>query len=286
MASISRAKKLATRVAMMPRDTNGQGHIFGGVLLSEIDIAGAIVARQACKDTLLRKVVTRAMDPVEFTKRVFVNDILTCYGKVTRVGNTSIAVHVDVEVDRNGEIIPVAKADIVYVSVDDDGRPTAIACAPKNRRRKKQPKGNASGTADLQPLGERVVAIRKTMMPFETNGMGNIFGGVLLSHMDLAGSYTARRACPNSYIDRCVTRFMDKVEFKQPVHVNDVITCYGTVLRIGKTSVTVRVEVEADRGGQIIPVTSANMVFVAVDADGNPVPVQCGSVGTACGVKP
>jgi acyl-CoA thioesterase YciA len=115
--------------------------------------------------------------------------------------------------------------------------------------------------------------------------MGNIFGGVLLNHMDLAGAYVAHRACANSYIDRCVTRLMDKIEFKQPVHVNDVITCYGSVMRIGNTSITVRVDVEADRGGKIIPVTCANMVFVAVDGHGKPVSVGCARKGAECGSK-
>ncbi len=281
MARISRAKRLAMRVAMMPRDTNGQGYIFGGVLLSNIDLAGASVAKQACPAGLIKKVVTRAMDPVDFTKPVLVNDILTCYGKVTRVGSTSLSVHVDVDVDRGGLIIPVASADMVFVSVDDDERPLAIPCAPKRRNRR--PVTPKPAVAPLVPIGPRVLAMRKTMLPFETNGMGNIFGGVLLSHMDLAGSYVARRFCANAYIDRCVTRFMDKVEFKQPVHVNDVITCYGSVTRIGTTSVTVHVEVEADRGGLIIPVTSADMVFVAVDNDGKPTAIGCCPKSTGCG---
>jgi acyl-CoA thioesterase YciA len=266
---------------MMPRDTNGQGHIFGGVLLSNIDIAGAIAARQACTSSLIRKMVTRAMDPVDFTEPVLVNDILTCYGKVTRVGNTSVGVHVDVEVDRTGVIIPVANADLVFVSVDDNDNPVPISCAPKARKKRTTPPPPAPVVQT--PIGERVLAIRKTMLPFETNGMGNIFGGVLLSHMDLAGSYVARRACAGSYIDRCVTRFMDRVEFKKPVKVNDVISCYGSVISIGNTSIKVRVEVEADRGGVIIPVTSADMVFVAVDEAGKPRSVTCSVKGTKSG---
>ncbi len=221
------------------------------------------------------------MDPVDFTKPVLVNDILTCYGKVIRVGSTSLSIHVDVEVERSGLIIPVASADMVFVSVDENERPLAIPCAPKRRNRGQFPP--KAPVAPLVPIGPRVLAVKKTMLPFETNGMGNIFGGVLLSHMDLAGSYVARRFCKNSYIDQCVLRFMDRVEFKQPVHINDVITCYGSVLRVGTTSVSVRVEVEADRGGLIIPVTSADMVFVAVDNDGKPTSVGCCANGTKSG---
>jgi acyl-CoA thioesterase YciA len=123
------------------------------------------------------------------------------------------------------------------------------------------------------------------MFPHETNGMGNIFGGVLLSYMDHAGQYTAQRACGSKFVDRCVTRFMDRVEFKQPVKVNDVITCWGSVVAIGETSIKVHVEVEADRAGKIIPVTSADLVFVAVDEHGKPTTVACSTSGssTTCG---
>ena len=271
MANSNDARQLATRIAMMPRDTNGAGHIFGGVLLSDIDIAGAIVARGACGG-LVNRVVTRAMDKVEFKKPVLVNDILTCYGTITRVGRTSVSVHVDVEVDRAGEIIEVTEADVVYVAVDEDGKPARIPCGDAAPAARRVPA--ADPPENLDPKN-RVLALRKAMMPNEINGMGNIFGGVLLSYMDLAGSYAARRVCASNYIHRCVTRLMDRVEFKQPVHVNDVISCYGTVTRIGNTSVNVHVEVEALRNGEIIPVTSADLIFVALDEEGMPTSVLC-----------
>jgi acyl-CoA thioesterase YciA len=133
----------------------------------------------------------------------------------------------------------------------------------------------AGKTLPCQPIGERIVALKKVMMPNETNGMGNIFGGLLLTYMDWAGSYVARRSCKNHIIARCVTRFMDKIEFREPVHVNDVLTCYGSVSKIGTTSVSVHVEVEVDRDGQIIPVTRADLVFVAVNKKGKKVVVDC-----------
>jgi acyl-CoA thioesterase YciA len=271
MANISRAKHLATRVAMMPRDTNGFGHIYGGVILSNIDIAGATTVRKACGPGVITRCVTRAMDQVEFRQPVYVSDVLTCWGRITRVGKSSISVHVDVEADRNGVIIPVTKADLVFVSVDANDRPIPIPCAPRKPR--KRPPVVVPPVE--KPIGERVLAVRKTMFPNETNGMGNIFGGILLTYMDIAGEYVARRACANSYIDRCVTRFMDRVEFKQPVKVNDVISCYGSLVSIGETSIKVHVEVEADRRGQIIPVTSCDLVFVAVDEHGQPANVAC-----------
>jgi len=114
----------ATRVVMMPRDTNGMGNIFGGVILSHIDLAGAVGARHVCSN----RIVTVAMKEVVFKKPVQVGDLLTCWAEVTRVGRTSIEVHVEVEVQRNrdGETIPVTEATVTYVAVDEKGRPTPI----------------------------------------------------------------------------------------------------------------------------------------------------------------
>jgi len=266
---------------MMPRDTNGHGHISGGVILSSIDIAGATVARTACGPGGIKRMVTRAIDQVDFRQPVLVNDILTCYSRIVRVGKTSVTVHVDVEVDRHSKIIPVTKADLVFVAVDENDRPVPIACAPKSRSKKTPVVAPQPET----PIGERILAVRKTMYPKHTNGMGNIFGGVLLDHMDQAGAFVASRVCSSQFIDRCVTRFMDRVEFKQPIKVNDTISCYGSVLSIGEHSIKVHVDVEADRAGRIIPVTSADLVFVAVDEQGNPARVACSTAGssTNCG---
>lgn len=112
------------------------------------------------------------------------------------------------------------------------------------------------------------------MMPRDTNPMGNIFGGVILSHIDLAGAVAARTAC-NKGVRRVVTVAMDKVVFKKPVLVGDVLECYAEVVRIGKTSITTHIEVIVDRNGKKIRVTEADAVYVAVNAKGRPVPVGC-----------
>jgi acyl-CoA thioesterase YciA len=304
-----KGKQLATRLIMLPKDTNGHGKISGGVLLSQIDIAGAVVARGFCSSTLVNRIVTRAMDDIEFEKPVLVNDILSCYGHVTKTGHTSISVHVDVEVERNGVVSPVTQAEVTYVAVNSNGKPCALTCGnagDKKRRThhkseleklsgppaisatstfpteefyrallaNRTPAEKAAVMAKLtqaKPVSKklcRVIALKKAMMPFELNGMGNIFGGVLLSDMDLAGFYVAQLACTNRQIATCVTRAMKKVEFKRPVHVNDLITCYGTVVSIGQTAVTVLVEVEAIRPGETIAVTKAEVTYVALDAAG------------------
>jgi acyl-CoA thioesterase YciA len=134
----------------------------------------------------------------------------------------------------------------------------------------------SAGTPDSNG---RVLCIRMTMQPKDVNGRGRIFGGRLLELMDLAGAYIAHRACKDRFLADMVTRVTKEVQFTKPVHVNDSITAWGTIIAVGKTSVTVRIEVEADRVGEIIPVTSCIMVFVNVDDNDNPVSIH----GTPCG---
>lgn len=113
-------------------------------------------------------------------------------------------------------------------------------------------------------------AIRIVLMPRDTNVNGTIFGGIILSHIDLAGAVEAKKHT----IERVVTVAMKEVIFKQPVLVGEVVSFYTCVRRIGRTSITVAVEVEVFRHGALLPVTEAELTFVAVDNDGRPVPLK------------
>ena len=111
---------LAIQVVMMPRDTNPYGTIFGGVILSYIDQAGAIGARRE----VIRAggppplVVTVAVNCVEFKKPVLVGDVVRFLTRTVRLGRTSITMHVNVEAERGGEVLQVTEAEVVYVSID------------------------------------------------------------------------------------------------------------------------------------------------------------------------
>jgi acyl-CoA thioesterase YciA len=114
------------RVSMMPHMTNAQGTIFGGILLSYIDQAGAI---EAVRKTDHRRFVTVAMDKIVFHQPVFVGDLVSFYAEVTHVGNTSITVKVCVEAARFKnvrETVEVTEASVVYVAVDEFGQKTSI----------------------------------------------------------------------------------------------------------------------------------------------------------------
>jgi acyl-CoA thioesterase YciA len=116
----------ATRVLMMPRDTNPAGTIFGGVILSYMDQAGAEGALAAGA----RRVVTVAMKEVVFDKPVFVGDLVSFYAELIRVGRTSVTVGVTVEAARRWrreEVVEVTRAEITYVNVDEQGHPVPIA---------------------------------------------------------------------------------------------------------------------------------------------------------------
>ena len=117
---------------------------------------------------------------------------------------------------------------------------------------------------------ERIPAIKLLLLPKDTNALGTIFGGVILSHIDLASAVEARKAGAHRY----VTKAMREVEFLEPVFLGDIVSFYTEMLRIGKTSITVRVSVEAERWGagrgEKVKVTEAEVVLVAVDEKGRP----------------
>ena len=114
--------------------------------------------------------------------------------------------------------------------------------------------------------------IRIVMLPKDTNALGSIFGGVILSHIDLAAGEHRRGIAPHRY----VTKEVREVEFIAPVKVGDTVSYYAETKSIGRTSVTVRVLVCAERGvgkRESIKVTEAEVVMVAVDEAGKPIPV-------------
>jgi acyl-CoA thioesterase YciA len=114
---------------------------------------------------------------------------------------------------------------------------------------------------------EPYVAIQVVMMPRDTNPFGTIFGGVILSYLDQAAAIGARRAVIHrgGPPPTLVTVALHKVEFHEPVLVGDVVRFLTRVLRLGRTSITMHVLVEAERAGRVLRVTEAEVVYVGVD---------------------
>ena len=123
----------------------------------------------------------------------------------------------------------------------------------------------------MKPKPVRDPAIRVTLLPRDTNRHGTIFGGIILEYLDLAGVVEAQRAGHSRYVTVC----MREVVFKAPVYVGDVVSFYARTTKVGHTSVSIQIDVEAERiDGSRVRVTTAEIVYVAVDQGGHPVPVR------------
>lgn len=125
----------------------------------------------------------------------------------------------------------------------------------------------------MKDMGEPRIKI--VAMPSDTNPAGNIFGGWILSQIDLAGSIAARELAPT----RVVTISMKEVIFKEPVFIGDIVSCYAKIINVGNTSITTAVKVVVQRlndGGflECVPVTTAEVTYVSVDKSGNKKPIS------------
>jgi len=119
---------------------------------------------------------------------------------------------------------------------------------------------------EIMPRGE--LASRVLAMPTDTNPKGDIFGGWIMSLMDMAGKMSATTVAGG----RVVTVAVDRIVFRQPVQVGDVVCCYTEIVRTGNTSITLSIEVWAMRQGRgdRVKVTDATFTFVAIDDEGRP----------------
>jgi acyl-CoA thioesterase YciA len=119
---------LVMRVMPLPADTNGNGDIFGGWLMAQVDLAGAVLPLRIARG----RIATVAVNQFLFKQPVSVGDLLSFYARVERVGNTSVTVHVEVYAERdpaNLHVVKVTEANLTYVAIDGDGKPRSI---PKN----------------------------------------------------------------------------------------------------------------------------------------------------------
>ena len=117
----------AIRLTMMPRDTNAHGTVFGGIILSYIDVAGGV---ESIRHTKHNRFVTVAMKEVIFHEPVYIGDLVSFYARTLKVGNTSITIHVDVEAERFGTpgvVVKVTEAEVTFVAIDQNGQKVKIA---------------------------------------------------------------------------------------------------------------------------------------------------------------
>lgn len=119
---------------------------------------------------------------------------------------------------------------------------------------------------------ERRLALRVVTMPRETNPYGTIFGGVIMSYIDQAGLVEAIQHCPCTW----VTASIERIDFRAPVLLGDIVSFYTQTKRLGTTSITIDVEVDAERRvtREVVRVTTATLTMVAIGEDGKPTPFR------------
>ena len=130
MSGLPDERDLAIRVMATPADTNPSGDIFGGWLMSQVDIAGSLIARRRAQG----RIVTVAVDSFQFRNPVFVGDVISCYAKITRIGKTSLTINVRAFAERQGKSHNnhlVTEADLTYVAVDEQRRPRVLPEEPQ-----------------------------------------------------------------------------------------------------------------------------------------------------------
>ena len=118
-------RQLVLRVMPMPADANGNGDIFGGWIMAQVDLAGAVLPARIAKG----RIATVAVNQFIFKQPVSVGDLLSFYAKVERIGNTSITVHVEVYAERNPanlQVVKVTEANLTYVAIDMQGQPRKV----------------------------------------------------------------------------------------------------------------------------------------------------------------
>ncbi len=123
--SLPDGSELVLRVMPLPADVNGNGDIFGGWLMAQVDLAGAVLPSRIAKG----RIATVAVNQFIFKQPVSVGDLVSFYARVARIGNTSITVHVEVFAERNPaklETVKVTEANLTYVAIDNEGKPRPV----------------------------------------------------------------------------------------------------------------------------------------------------------------
>ena len=124
-ATLPNGAELVLRVMPLPADANANGDVFGGWIMAQVDLAGAVLPARIARG----RIATVAVNQFLFKQPVSVGDLLSFYARVERIGNTSVTVHVEVLAERNPanpQVVKVTEANLTYVAIDRDGKPRPV----------------------------------------------------------------------------------------------------------------------------------------------------------------
>ncbi len=245
------ATEPALRLMPMPADLNSAGDVFGGWVMAMVDIAGALPAIRRARS----HVVTMAVNSFVFRQPISVGDVVSFHADVVAVGKSSITVDVHVFAERHPAdpvVVKVTEARMTYVAVDREGCKRVVG--PES----------TSPPGGERPPADKELVLRVVPMPADLNPSGDVFGGWIMSMVDIAGAVPAIRVARS----KVATVAVDSFVFKQPVSTGDIVSFHAEVVRVGRTSITVDVEVYAERHPEnpvVVKVTEARLTYVAVD---------------------
>ncbi len=264
----------------MPSDTIAENYVSAGWIMSQMDLAGGKHAYNYTNG----RTVTVALNAMSFHQPIFVSDEVSIYGEYLRVGSSSLTIGIAAWAHRRGskERIKVTEAVFTFVHTDENRDPVLITkrpeieitpgYTPKGRQNNDTLNPTLTKEQMVQELNKgKEIALKTVPLPRDTNYLGDIFGGWILSQMDLAGLMQASDFANK----RVVTVGIEDMVFYNPVFIGNQVTFLTEVVKKGRTSVTLRVEsyVFINAKEAYEKVTEGLFSYVAVDENRSPIPI-------------
>lgn len=263
--SFNKARELTIRTVPMPADTITDDFISAGWLLSQMDLAGGRRSYRYIEG----RCVTIGIEAMSFKKPVHIGDEVSIYTQIEKEGTTSLRVGIEAFATRHDNSTEkVTEGTFTFVAIDENRRPVAIRGGDLPEKTS-APEGKKAPPP--QPATPSTLALRTVPMPADTNYNGDIFGGWILAQMDKACAKQAEKLSGF----RAATVGLEAMKFIKPVFVGDEVSFFTEIVKVGRTSVSVRVESWALRqSGTYEKVTEGRFTYVTVDASRKPVPVK------------
>lgn len=240
---------------VFPQQTNHQGSLFGGTAMAHMDKVAFLVAARHAR----RPFVTASSDKIEFRAPARLGHLLELTGQVRMVGHHSLSVRVQLDAEDmlTGERHRCTQGEFVMVAADRKENPAALPPVPRTRLPELDPSNGAS----------RMVEI---IFPGDTDHLGRLYGGGAMERMGKAAVIAAYRHARMNV----TMAASDRISFEKPAHEGEMIDLHSEVIDVGRTSMRVGVQMDAENlmSGDRRTVARAEFVIVAVDENGKPSP--------------
>lgn len=286
------ATKEVLKVPAYPSYLNELGHVKAGDMLKLIDIAGSIPAKKHLGANNV--VVTASVDRTNFINPIKRWEMIQLESRMTKAWNTSMETQVNVSAwnFQTGETRPIATAHLVFVALDKQHQKTQapelvpvsledfrLAQAAELRKANRAQEGKQTPSNPIDLTNDNPIVLERSMTPNDSNALNNVFGGVILEFMDAAGTQAAQRQNNGKPV---IGVRLDRMSFLQPCLIGETLKAKAVLTKTWKTSMEVKVELEAinPNTGQIRQVANCYVVYVGLGQDGKPTQVPAWTPST------